>query len=319
VSSKIPSRVQVFEVGARDGLQNEVCFISLQTKIEFVNRLIKSGIGELELGAFVRPDRVPQMRDTDSLYKAVQDKEIRLGKTRAWALVPNLIGLQRAIDSKAKNIAVFTAVSESFNRQNIGMDVSHSLKVISEIVREAKKHKIAVRGYVSTVFGCPFEGKVSPKQALRVIEALSDLGVNQVSVGDTIGVATPKSVEAVVRPALRSLGVKRIAVHFHDTRGTALANTLRSLELGVQTVDSSAGGLGGCPYAPGATGNLATEDLIYMLDGMGVSSGIDLRELCETSLWLSAKMNRPITSRYLSAYRASKSRQIGRRQKSAIG
>jgi hydroxymethylglutaryl-CoA lyase len=203
-----------------------------------------------------------------------------------------------------KQIAVFTAATESFAKANIGMSIGDSLKEFAQVVREAKKAKIQVRGYVSTAFGCPFEGKVAPKKALKVVEALADLGVSQVSIGDTIGVATPKDIDLVMKPALKLLGSKKVAGHFHDTRGTALANALRSIELGVRTLDSSAGGLGGCPFAPGATGNLATEDLVYMLDGMGEKTGIDLAKLCATSLELSRKMKRPISSRYLQAYAA---------------
>ncbi|MBY0470959.1 hydroxymethylglutaryl-CoA lyase [bacterium] len=295
-------KVSVFEVGARDGLQNEKRLVPLPQKIWFVSQLAKAGIQDLELGAFVRPDRVPQMADTEKLYAAIETGKLKLGRTRAWSLVPNLRGLERAIDAGVKQIALFTAASESFNKSNIGMSVAESLREIRDLMPVAKKHRLQVRGYVSTVFGCPFEGKVSPKKALGVIERLADLGVEQVSIGDTIGVATPAGVDQIIKPAMRLLGQKKVAVHFHDTRGTALANTLRSLEYGVRTVDSSAGGLGGCPFAPGAKGNLATEDLVYMLHGMGFRTGIQLDRLAQASLELAKKMKRSLTSRYLQAY-----------------
>ena len=294
--------VSIFEVGPRDGLQNEKRPVALVDKIRFVKGLIRAGVQDLELGAFVRFDRVPQMKDTDAIFAAIGKGKLKLGRARAWSLVPNLKGLERALSAGAKNIAVFTAASETFNRRNIGMSVRESLDEIAAVVEAAQAEGLKVRGYVSTVFGCPFEGRVAPVKALRVIERLAQTGVFQISIGDTIGVATPKAVDAVILPALRMLGRGKVAVHFHDTRGTALANALRSLEHGVRTIDSSAGGLGGCPFAPGATGNLATEDLVYMLNGMGMKSGIDLGELGRVSLDLSRRMNRPVTSRYLQAF-----------------
>lgn len=297
--------VRVFEVGPRDGLQNESRTVKLEDRIWFVRKLLESGIKDIECGAFVRSERVPQMNDSDRVFQAIQKKKIPLGKAHAWALIPNLKGLERALECGVKEIAVFTAATESFNQRNIGMSIAQSFDAIESIVREAKRQRITrIRGYVSTVFGCPFEGPVKPKKALQVIERLAELGVQEISIGDTIGVATPGGVQKVIQPALQALGKKRIAVHFHDTRGTALANTLRSLELGVMTVDSSAGGLGGCPFAPGATGNLATEDLVYMLDGMGVRTGIDLEKLSRTSLEFANRMSRPISSRYLNAFAA---------------
>lgn len=292
--------IRVFEVGPRDGLQNEPKPVKLADRQWFVQSLIRTGIKDIECGAFVRAERVPQMADSEKIFQAIRSKKITLGGAKAWALVPNLKGLERALSCGVKEIAVFTAATESFNQRNIGMSISESLGVIGQIVKQAKGLKI--RGYVSTVFGCPFEGPVSPKKSLKVIESLAKLGVQEISIGDTIGVATPRGVDEVIRPALKTLGKKRVAVHFHDTRGTALANTLRSLELGVLSVDSSAGGLGGCPFAPGATGNLATEDLVYMLDGMGERTGIDLVKLSRVSLEMARRMNRPLSSRYLNAF-----------------
>lgn len=300
------SKVTIFEVGPRDGLQNESFSLTLHQKLEFVTRLVQAGISELELGSFVRTDRVPQMSDTEDLYGKVRNGNMLLGSTRAWALVPNLKGLERALESGVKQIAVFTAATDGFNQANIGMTVDQSFEEIVPLVRAAKRAGMKVRGYVSTAFGCPYEGRVDPKRALKVVERLAKAGVFQVSIGDTIGVATPRDIEKVMRPALRMLGAGKVAGHYHDTRGTALANVLRSLDLGVRTFDSSAGGLGGCPFAPGAAGNLATEDLVYMLNGMGLKSGVDLDQLAETSIWLAREMRRAPTSRYVVAYARSK-------------
>jgi isopropylmalate/homocitrate/citramalate synthase len=292
----------VFDVGPRDGLQNEARPVSLAHKLALAKGLIDAGVRDLELGAFVRPDRVPQMADTDKVYRAINTGKLRLSGARAWSLVPNQKGMERAIEAGAKNVALFTAATDSFTKKNIGMSVRESLAEFALVIEMAREHRIAVRGYVSTVFGCPFEGKVAPAKALKVIDALAKLGVDQISVGDTIGVATPNQVDDIVGPLLGDLGPAKVAVHFHDTRGTALANTLRAFELGVRVADASAGGLGGCPFAPGASGNLATEDLVYMLGGMGVKTGINLEKLCKTSLKLARAMKRPITSRYLQAY-----------------
>jgi hydroxymethylglutaryl-CoA lyase len=218
-------------------------------------------------------------------------------------LVPNAQGLARARAAGLGHFAVFTAASETFNQHNIGMSIRESLAEISEIVKESPK-KTHFRAYVSTAFGCPFEGGIAPRKVLKITEALAELGIGQISLGDTIGVATPNQVLHVVGPALKMLGARGVAVHFHDTRGLALANTLRSIELGVTTIDSSAGGLGGCPFAPGATGNLATEDLVYMLEGLGARTGIDLDRLCQTSLGMAKRMGRPLSSRYLQSFAA---------------
>jgi hydroxymethylglutaryl-CoA lyase len=300
----VADRAVVFEVGPRDGLQNEARAVSAADKARFVRELVATGVRELELGAFVRPDRVPQMADTDRLYAMIRGGKLRLGRASAWALVPNRRGLERALEAGARNLAVFTAATESFARRNIGMSIAESLAEFRAVIAAAPRGT-RFRGYVSTAFGCPFEGRVAPARALRVVSKLAELGVEQVSIGDTIGVATPAGVDAVVRPALRALGASRVAVHFHDTRGTALANALRALELGARTFDASAGGLGGCPFAPGATGNLATEDLVYMLDGLGVRTGIDLRALSRASLAMARRMKRPLTSRYLAAFAAA--------------
>ncbi len=298
---RFPRNVTVFEVGPRDGLQNESRAIELASRLEFIRGLKQAGIQQIEAGAFVRPDRVPQMAASDQVFQELTSSREFWGP-QYWALVPNAEGVKRAVAAGAKAIAVFTAASETFNQRNINLSIHESLARIREIVAEARRLKLRTRAYVSTAFGCPYEGRISPRRAIRVCEKLLELGVGQVSIGDTIGVATPKDVDAVVGPLVRDAGPALTAVHFHDTRGTALANTFRALEWGVSTVDASAGGLGGCPFAPGATGNLATEDLVYLLNGLGISTGIDLENLCRTSLRLAQAMGRPLSSRYLQTY-----------------
>lgn len=298
------SKVTVFEVGPRDGLQNEKRLVPLKNKLFLISGLVKAGIREMEVGAFVRPDRVPQMADTEAIYQAIHSGKLKLGKTRVWSLVPNIKGFYRAFEVGARSIAVFTAASNTFSKKNTGMTLSESLRELKKIVELASKNKMLVRGYLSTAFGCPFEGKIRPTQVLQLVDQLLTLGVFQVSVGDTIGVATPKDVERVLKPALQAFHPTHLAVHFHDTRGTALANALRSLELGVVNFDSSAGGLGGCPFAPGASGNLATEDLIYMLHGMGIKTGVDLTQLAQLSLQFAKQLRRSLSSRFLQAYSA---------------
>ncbi|MBN22234.1 MAG: hydroxymethylglutaryl-CoA lyase [Bdellovibrionaceae bacterium] len=295
-------RVRIFEVGARDGLQNEPTLVSTSTKLWFMEALYDSGLKEIEVGAFVRPDRIPQMADSEKIIESIKRKKIHLPLKNSWVLVPNERGLDRALDSGVKSIAVFTAASDGFAKANIGMTVKESISVQKKVIQRALAEKMRVRGYVSTVFGCPFDGKIKASQAMRVTEALLSAGVEEVSLGDTIGVATPREVEAVLKKAEQKGYLDQLAVHFHDTRGTALANALFSYQMGVRVFDSSAGGLGGCPFAPGATGNLATEDLIYLFEGMGIKTGVHLERLCETSLKMAKKMKRSISSKYLQAY-----------------
>lgn len=306
-------RVRVFEVGLRDGLQNEPRVPSTEIKLEMYQKLVAAGIRDLEVGSFVRPDRVPQMADTAALFAAIEAKGRGDSKTtlpvgvRSWALVPNLIGLEHALAAGVRNLAVFTAASRTFNLRNIGMSPEESLQQITQIVERAKQvlgKNVRLRAYVSTAWGCPFEGAIQSKQVQSVLAPLAELPFDEISIGDTIGVATPAGIDSLMPMLLKRVGVKRLAVHFHDTRGTALANTLRALEWGARIVDASAGGLGGCPFAPGATGNLSTEDLLYLLNGYGISTGIDLQKVTEASLWLSKKMERPLSSRYLQAVSA---------------
>jgi hydroxymethylglutaryl-CoA lyase len=298
-----PSLPLVFEVGPRDGLQNEKMVLGLENKIWLCQSLREAGVAALEAGAFVRKDRVQQMADTDELAQHFDSSGLN---SSFYYLVPNLKGLERAIQVGVKNIALFTAVSETFNQKNIGMSVDESFRVMETLVQEAKKHALRVRGYVSTVWGCPFEGRIPAQRAVSILERFLSLGVEQVSVGDTIGVASTAGVKEVLRAFPDSIRASRLAMHFHDTRGTALANVEASYELGIRTFDASLGGLGGCPFAPGASGNLATEDLVFFLKENGVSAGIDYQKLCQTSLELSRRMNqRPLSSRALQAYAAN--------------
>lgn len=306
----IHDQVHIFEVGPRDGLQNENQTIPTGDKIKFIRDLIRSGVENLEIGSFVHPKKVPQMADSEKICKKIFSSPYGFKSSKAWCLIPNRYGLERALNSGVTNIALFTAATESFTQKNIGVSIRESLIEYTEVIKTARStlgKKLKVRAYISTAFGCPFEGYVSPKKTLQLMEKLHKLKVDQISIGDTIGVATPKDVEGIIKVALKHYDIHKLAVHFHDTRGTALANTLRSLDLGIRTIDSSAGGLGGCPFAPGARGNLATEDLIYMLNGMGVRSGVNLNLLCKASLTLLHKIKRPITSRYLQAFAAEHS------------
>lgn len=294
------SRVEIVEVGLRDGLQNEKVQISTDKKIELARQLAACGFRRMEAGAFVSPKWVPQMADSHTVIT----KLLAEGRTNPavqkvkWsALVPNVYGYEAARAAGLKEIAIFGAVSDTFTQRNINATITESLRRFSEVVTMAQRDRIRVRGYVSTVFGCPYEGKIGPKQALKVIEKFMDLGIYEVSLGDTIGVATPKQVKDLLGLMDKSLLEKQVAMHFHDTRGTALANIAASLDLGVTVFDASVGGLGGCPYAPGAAGNVATEDVVYMLEGMGFKTSVDMDKVIETSRWLEKVLKRDMASR----------------------
>lgn len=305
----LPERVTVYEVGPRDGLQNEPESLPVETKIALVDRLTEAGLPAIEVGSFVSPKSIPQLADTEEVYRRMH----RQSGVRYPALVPNLSGLERAMACGVLEIAVFTAASETFNRRNINAGVDESIERFRPVVVRAREERIRVRGYVSTAFGCPFEGPVSPEAVREVVHKLLDLPVDEISLGDTIGVATPSDVYDVVETLYES-GVTRgvLALHFHDTRGTALANVYAGLECGITTFDSSAGGLGGCPYAPGAAGNLATEDLVYMLEGLGVRTGVTLGKVVEASLALSDALGHRPPGRYLAAVAGARE-GVGRR------
>ena len=273
----LPHQVSIYEVSPRDGLQNEALPIPLEGKRELIGALIAAGLKRIELTSFVSPRWVPQLADAEELareYKAPP------GVTLS-ALCPNAKGFERARAAGLQEIAVFMSASETHNKKNTNKSIADSLETFREIVPPALAAKMRVRAYVSTVWGCPYEGDIDPEASLSISRALLDLGCYQVSLGDTIGVATPLGVKNLVSRFLAEFSAPRLALHFHDTRGTALANALIGLELGIRDFDSSVAGLGGCPYAPGAAGNLATEDLVYMLHGMGIETGIDLDKLIE--------------------------------------
>ena len=285
----LPSRVTVYEVGPRDGLQNEAETLSPDARVAFVDLLTAAGLPAIEVGSFVSPKAIPQLADTGEVFARIH----RASGTRYPALVPNLVGLERAMAAGVREIAVFTAASETFNRHNINAGVDESIERFRPVVQRAREEKIRVRGYVSTAFGCPYEGPVSPDAVREVVHKLLDLPVDEISIGDTIGVATPAGVYDVVE-TLYDSGVTRgvLALHFHDTRGTGLANVYAGLECGIATYDSSAGGLGGCPYAPGAAGNLATEDLIYLLEGLSIETGVSLVKVVDASRFLAKALGR---------------------------
>ncbi|EZP76840.1 hydroxymethylglutaryl-CoA lyase [Parageobacillus genomosp. 1] len=290
-----PTRVTIKEVGPRDGLQNEKVQIATEDKIAWINQLSKTGLTYIEVTSFVHPKWIPQL--ADALEVATRIERVP-GVTYA-ALVPNQKGLEKALAAQIDEVCVFMSASETHNRKNINKSIAETFPVLEEVVKTAKQEGKTVRGYVSTVFGCPYEGSVSVEQVIRVSEQLFAMGIDELSLGDTIGVATPKQVQEVLEAVLQRFPKEKLAMHFHDTRGTALANILVSLEMGITTFDSSLGGLGGCPYAPGASGNVATDDLIYMLHGMDIATGIDVERLTEAALFIRDKIGRPLSSRYL--------------------
>jgi len=293
-----PRRVTIVEVGPRDGLQNEIERVPTDDKVAFIEQLADAGASAIEIGAWVRPDWVPQMADSS----LVAVKIARKPGVRYTGLVPNLRGLEYAHEAGMTDVAVFAAASETFSQRNINRSIAEALAQHAQVCREAARRGMQVRGYVSTAFGCPFEGRVDPAAVADVSRRLLDIGVYEVAISDTIGVAHPGQVPVVIEAVLKHVPLAQVALHFHDTRGTALANVLIALGLGVTTFDASAGGLGGCPYAPGATGNLATEDLVYMLDGLGIETGIRLPALIEASRFIERRVGHPLPSRY---YRAS--------------
>ncbi len=294
---KLPERIKIVEVGPRDGLQNEKKTIPTEIKIAFIEKLAEAGLPVIEATSFVSPKWVPQLGDAGEVFSQIARKE----GVRYPVLVPNLQGMERALEAGVQEIAVFTATSETFNKKNINMTIEESLQKSAEVIRIAKENKIWVRGYLSTCFGCPYEGEIDPKRVLAVSKKLLALQVDEISLGDTIGVANPKQVEEVLTLVLQSIPAEKIAVHFHDTHGTALANILAALQKGIAIVDSSAGGLGGCPYAPGAAGNVATEDVVSTLNEMGVETGVDLEKLVGASQLIATVLDHPLPSKYYQA------------------
>ncbi|MGW0362530.1 hydroxymethylglutaryl-CoA lyase [Streptomyces sp. NPDC002990] len=297
-AAELPARVRIHEVGARDGLQNEKSAVPTEVKAEFIRRLAAAGLTTIEATSFVHPRWVPQLADAEQLFPQVRD----LPGVSLPVLVPNERGLERALALGATRIAVFGSATETFAARNLNRTVAESLAMFEPVVARAKQQGAHVRGYLSMCFGDPWEGAVPVDRVVSVAKALLDLGCDELSLGDTIGVATPGHVQSLLA-ALNGAGVAtdRIGVHFHDTYGQALSNTLAALQHGVSTVDASAGGLGGCPYAKSATGNLATEDLVWMLQGLGIETGVDLAALTATSVWMAGQLGRPSPSRTVRA------------------
>ncbi len=293
-------KVSIVEVGPRDGLQNESQNLSVEARFKFIEALAAAGVSRIEAGAFVSSKWVPQMSGSDELCKKIKAAQAqnKLLKNLVWScLVPNEKGMDLAIQAGVKEIAIFASASESFSKKNINCSIAESLERYSHVIAMAKKNKIRVRAYLSMCFGCPFEGKISESVVASLVKKLIAMGSYEVSIGDTIGIANPAQVRRLVAKLIKAVGAKRLAMHFHDTRGTALANILASLDLGVRTFDSSLGGLGGCPYAPSATGNVATEDVVFMLHGMGYETGIDLGKLVSLNKIIEAAVAHELPSR----------------------
>ena len=291
--SQTPAAVRIVEVGARDGLQNEKAIVPTPVKIELIDRLSATGLSTIEATSFVSPKWVPQLADAAEVFAAIEKHP----GVSYPVLVPNLQGYERASAVGASEVAVFTAASEAFNRKNINATIDESIERFAPVVERARADGVKVRGYVSTVLGCPYQGDVPVADVVRVARRMHALGCYEISLGDTIGIGTPAKARAMLRAVAAEVPMSALAVHFHDTRGQALANILACLEVGVAVVDSSVSGTGGCPYAKGATGNVATEDVVYMLEGMGVATGVDLGKLIETGLWLSGQLHRETSSK----------------------
>jgi hydroxymethylglutaryl-CoA lyase len=294
----LPEQVTIYEVGPRDGLQNEARIVPVGVKAEFVGRLADAGLRVIEATSFVHPAWVPQLADAEQLVDLLDFS----GAVRHPVLVPNERGLDRALETGVREIAIFGSATETFAERNLNRTVDQSIEMFTPVVQRARQAGLTVRAYVSMCFGDPWEGEVPVEQVVSVGKRLLDLGCSELSLGDTIGVATPGHVVALLDAfGVAGVGVDRLAVHFHDTYGQALANTLAALQQGVTVVDASAGGLGGCPYAKSATGNLATEDLVWQLTGLGVETGVDLEKLVATSVWMAEQLGRPSPSRVVRA------------------
>lgn len=289
----IPASVRMVEVGARDGLQNEASQVSTAIKVALVDRLAAAGLRHIETGSFVSPKWIPQMADSAEVFAGIS----RQPGVRYAALTPNMQGFERALAAGANEVAVFAAASEQFSQKNINCSIKQSIQRFTEVCQAAQQAGIPVRGYVSCAMGCPYQGEVATNDVAMAVSELLALGCYEVSIGDTIGVGTPRQVQQVLQRCLEETTASGLAMHFHDTYGQALANILAGLELGIATIDSSIAGLGGCPYAKGASGNVASEDVVYMLQGMGIQTGVDLDQLIETSHWICHQLARHNQSR----------------------
>ncbi len=300
-----PTSVTIVEVGPRDGLQNESVVVPTETKVEFVRRLVAAGLPVVELTSFVRPEWVPQLADAADMMAAITPTP----GVRHPVLVPNVRGLDRALECGVEEIAIFASSSEAFSQRNLNRSITDSIEMFRPVVTRALDAGLRVRGYVSTVMGCPYQGDVPLDDVRRVTHDVMDLGVHEVSLGDTIGVGTVGEVQDLIAALVDVVPVDRLAVHMHDTYGQGLANTLAAIEAGITVADTSAGGLGGCPYAPGARGNLATEDLVYALHRSGVDTGVDLDALVATTVWFHEFLDRPAPSRVVQALVARRERE----------
>lgn len=298
---KRPSEATIVEVGPRDGLQNETTILSTEDKFQFIKLLADAGMKTIEATSFVRADKIPQMGDAEVLYAKIS----KIKGVQFPCLVPNMTGLENALKVNVNHIAVFTATSDTFNKKNTNVTVEESFERLLPVMQKAREKKMRVRGYISTAFGCPYEGKTSEKRLLEVVEFFLKNGADDISIGDTIGVATPLQVKSVVKQLVKQTSTDMISMHFHDTRSMAMVNSLTALEYGVTRFDSSAGGLGGCPYAKGATGNAATEDLVYLMHSLGVKTGVDIDKLSKASSFILSKLGRETQSKVLKAYLAS--------------
>lgn len=295
LSTMPPSSVRIYEVAPRDGLQNEATVVPTEAKLELIARLAAAGLRDVEVTSFVRPRWIPQLADAGELVPRLPALE----GVSWWGLVPNAVGLERALECGIRHVATFLSASETHNKKNVNRTVRESLAGIHEVIQVARDEGMAVRSYISTVFGCPYEGEVAPDATRRIALSLAEAGADVIVLGDTVGMGNPRQVEGMVRLLVDAgIPLDRLAVHFHDTRGTALANALTAWQCGIGTFDASVAGLGGCPYAPGASGNLATEDLVYMFEGMGVSTGVDLAALAEAGAWAESILGRELPGRY---------------------
>jgi len=294
---KLPARVTLYEVGPRDGLQNEARPVATVDKVTFIDALSRTGLRHIEITSFVNPKWIPQLADAAQVAQGIT----RAPEVAYSCLVPNRRGLDSALAAGMREVAVFLSASETHNKRNVNKTIAETLTAFEEVIGPAREAGVRVRAYVSTVYGCPYEGAVDPDKVVALVAELRARGVYQVSLGDTIGVATPLQVQAVLGKVLAVAPADELALHFHDTRGTALANVLAGIGLGVSTVDSALGGLGGCPYAPGASGNLSTEDVVYMLHGMGIQTGVDLDALVAVGQKVAAMVGHELPSRYLKA------------------
>jgi hydroxymethylglutaryl-CoA lyase len=292
----MPKAIRIVEVGLRDGLQNESTNLSVELRFELLKKMVAAGVKNFEIGAFVSAQWVPQMAVTGELVKKYQD-HYKKNILHPSVLIPNLQGLKLSMDAGVNEVAIFASATETFSQKNINCSIAESFKRFQPIMEHAKKNKIKVRGYLSVCFGCPFEGKVSEAKVIALAKKLIQIGCYEVSIGDTIGVANVGQVESLFKKLKKVIPAHKIAGHFHDTRGQALANILQAYKLGITTFDSSIGGLGGCPYAKGATGNVATEDVVYMFSGLKVKTGLNLKKLIEINQWLNPLMTHPLASK----------------------